>query len=121
MFAATKHVFCRDKKYACRDKTFVAAKDVFVATNISRDKRIVAAKIFCRDEHNFVPSKHTFVPTKDILNELGHGGYDRAGKRALVLYSACWSSLMSWVTDKHEIQKRAWIVVKMVVLLGDLP
>ena len=82
---------CRDKKYAGRDKTFVAAKDVFVATNISRDKRFVAAKIFCHNKHYFVPSKHILYLWQlspmivfnmlDILNELGHGG-SRSSRKA---------------------------------------
>ena len=47
---------------------------MFVATNICRDKRFVATKIFCRDKHTFVATKdvfcrdkHVFVATKIIL------------------------------------------------------
>ena len=42
---------------------------MFVATNICRNKSFVVTKIFCRDKHTFVVTKHqhVFVAIKMIL------------------------------------------------------
>ena len=65
IFAATKHVFRRDKSM------FVATKLLSGQNYVSRDKTFVA-NFFCRDLHSFVATKdvchkHVFVATKIIL------------------------------------------------------
>ena len=59
-FAATKHVFCRDKS------TLVITKLLSKQTRVCHDKSFVEKAYFCRDKHMFVTTKHVFCCDKSM-------------------------------------------------------